>query len=193
MRKGGVFFLKTPHYSNPPRLPREKFLKINLGLGGEFWEKRENEKIGILKKFNTMAKKGKVSKEKVDSGKTPEKTLDGLIRTMRQTLTKEGLYRPEMARQVELTASTLMVFRVVRDVAIRLNQDVTIKETSREGDARIKNNPVIYQYIQVADLLQRNLRALNMNKELTRGKDDKVNDDEADPLALLMKEQKEDD
>ena len=140
-----------------------------------------------------MAKKGKVSKEKVDSGKTPEKTLDGLIRTMRQTLTKEGLYRPEMARQVELTASTLMVFRVVRDVAIRLNQDVTIKETSREGDARIKNNPVIYQYIQVADLLQRNLRALNMNKELTRGKDDKVNESEDDPLALLMKEQKEDD
>ena len=140
-----------------------------------------------------MAKKGKVSKEKVDSGKTPEKTLDGLIRTMRQTLTKEGLYRPEMARQVELTASTLMVFRVVRDVAIRLNQDVTIKETSREGDARIKNNPVIYRYIQVADLLQRNLRALNMNKELTRGKDEKVNESEDDPLALLMKEQKEDD
>ena len=108
-------------------------------------------------------------------------------------MTKEGLYRPEMARQLELTASTLMVFRVVRDVAIRLNQDVTIKETSREGDARIKNNPVIYQYIQVADLLQRNLRALNMNKELTRGKDDKVNESEDDPLALLMKEQKEDD
>ena len=136
-----------------------------------------------------MAKKKKAAEKKND----PEKTLDGLIRTLRQTLKDENLYRPEMARQVELTASTLMVFRVVRDVAIRLGEDVTIEETSREGDARIKNNPVIYQYIQVADLLQRNLRALNMNKELTKGRDDKVNDDEADPLALLMKEQKEDD
>ena len=45
----------------------------------------------------------------------------------------------------------------------------------------------------MADLLQRNLRALNMNKELTKGRDDKVNDDEDEPLALLMKEQKEDD
>lgn len=158
-----------------------------MGIGGEFGEIRENEKIGILKIFNIMAKKKKALQETKD----PEKTLGGLIRTMRQTLTKAGLYRPEMARQVELTASTLMVFRVVRDVVIRLGEDVTIKETSREGDARIKNNPVIYQYIQVADLLQRNLRALNMNKELTKGRDDKVNDDEAEPLALLMKEQQE--
>ena len=43
----------------------------------------------------------------------------------------------------------------------------------------------------MADLLQRNLRALNMNKELTKGRDDKVNESEDDPLALLMKEQQE--
>ena len=140
-----------------------------------------------------MAKKKKTSKGKVDSAQTPEKTLDGLIRTMRQTLTKEGLYRPVMARQVELTATTLMMFRIVRDVAIRLGEDVTIKETSREGDERIKNNPIVFQYIEMANTLRKDLRALNMNKELTKGRDDKVNDDEDDPLALLMKEQKEDD
>ena len=70
-----------------------------------------------------MAKKKKAAEKKTDQ----EKTLDGLIRTLRQTLTKENLYRPELARQVELTASTLMVFRVVRDVAIRLGEDVTVK------------------------------------------------------------------
>jgi hypothetical protein len=32
-----------------------------------------------------------------------------------------------------------------------------------------------------------------MNKELTKGKDDKVNENEDDPLAILMREQKEDD
>ena len=140
-----------------------------------------------------MAKKKKTSKGKVDSVQTPEKTLDGLIRTLRQTLTKENLYRPEMARQVELTASTLMVFRKVRDAVIQECESVTIKETSREGDGRIKNNPMFFLYKEMADLLQRNLRALNMNKELTKGRDDKVNDEEDDPLALLMKEQKEDD
>ena len=160
-----------------------------MGLGGEFGENRENEKIGILKIFNIMAKKKKAAEKKND----PEKTLDGLIRTLRQTLTKENLYRPEMARQVELTASTLMVFRKVRDAVIQECENVTIKETSREGDGRIKNNPMFFLYKEMADLLQRNLRALNMNKELTKGRDDKVNDDEADPLALLMKEQKEDD
>ena len=160
-----------------------------MGLGGETGRNRENEKIGILKIFNIMAKKKKTSNEKI----SPEKTLDGLIRTLRQTLTKENLYRPEMARQVELTASTLMVFRKVRDAVIQECESVTIKETSREGDRRIKNNPMFFLYKEMADLLQRNLRALNMNKELTKGRDDKVNDDEADPLASLMKEQKEDD
>lgn len=163
-----------------------------MGLGGEKGENRENEKIGILKIFNIMAKKKKTSGE-ADSVKTPEKILDGLIRTLRQTLTDEGLYHPEMARQVELTASTLMVFRKVRDAVIQECESVTIKETSREGDGRIKNNPMFFLYKEMADLLQRNLRALNMNKELTKGRDDKVNESEDDPLALLMKEQKEDD
>ena len=133
-----------------------------------------------------MAKK-KNTKENQD----PEKTLDGLVRTLRQTLTKADIYRPEMARQVELTASTLMVFRKVRDAVLHELEAVTVKETSREGDSRIKNNPVFFMYKEMADLLQRNLRALNMNKELTKGKDDKQTENDVDPLALLMREQAE--
>ena len=158
-----------------------------MGLGGEFGGNRENEKIGILKMFNIMAKKKKAAEKKND----PEQTLNGLIRTLRQTLTKENLYRPEMARQVELTASTLMVWRKVRDAVIQECEQVTIKETSREGDGRIKNNPMFFLYKEMADLLQRNLRALNMNKELTKGKDDKQTENDVDPLALLMRDQAE--
>lgn len=132
-----------------------------------------------------------MAKKKAKNEQTPEKILDGLIRTLRQTLKDEGLYHPEMARQVELTASTLMLFRKVREVAMSEAEKVTIKETSREGDGRIKNNPIFFLYKEYADLLQRNLRALNMNKELTKGKDDKVNDSEDDPLAMLMREQAE--
>lgn len=127
-------------------------------------------------------------------GKTAaEKTLDGLIRTLRKTLVNEGMYKPEMARQVELTASTLMLWRKVRDMAMREGEDATVTEMSREGDKRVKNNPIFYLYKEYADLLQRNLRALNMNKELTKGKDDKADGGEDDPLAKLMREQAEED
>lgn len=132
-------------------------------------------------------------KNRKEKNEDPEKKLDGLIRALRATLVKEGLYKPEMARQVELTASTLMVFRKVRDVVLNIGESVSIEEKSREGDARIKNNPIFFLYKEMADLLQRNLRALNMNKELTKGKDDKINEAEDDPLAKLMASQKEDD
>ncbi len=120
-----------------------------------------------------------------------EKTLDGLIRTLRKTLVNEGMYKPEMARQVELTASTLLLWRKVRDMAMREGEDATVTEMSREGDKRVKNNPIFYLYKEYADLLQRNLRALNMNKELTKGKDDTAGGGADDPLAQLMREQAE--
>ena len=122
-----------------------------------------------------------------------DKKLEMMIRYLRKVLKDEGLYRKEMSQQVELTASTLLVFRKVRDEALDEIEKATIKETSREGDTRIKNNPIFFLYKEMADLLRRDLRALNMNKELTKGKTDKINDEEEDALALLMRQQSEDD
>lgn len=121
------------------------------------------------------------------------KRLEMMIRYLRKVLKTEGLYRPEMSQQVELTASTLLVFRKIRDAALDELEKATIKETSREGDTRIKNNPIFFLYKEMADLLRRDLRALNMNKELTKGKTDKINDEEEDALTLLMRQQSEDD
>ena len=122
-----------------------------------------------------------------------DKKLEMMIRYLRKVLKDEGLYRKEMSQQVELTASTLLVFRKIRDAALDEIEKATIKETSREGDTRIKNNPIFFLYKEMADLLRRDLRALNMNKELTKGKTDKINDEEEDALALLMRKQSEDD
>ena len=122
-----------------------------------------------------------------------DKKLEMMIRYLRKVLKDEGLYRKEMSQQVELTASTLLVFRKIRDAALDEIEKATIKETSREGDTRIKNNPIFFLYKEMADLLRRDLRALNMNKELTKGKTDKINDEEEDALALLMRQQSEDD
>ncbi len=130
-----------------------------------------------------------MSKKETESGKR----LEMMIRYLRKVLKTEGLYRPEMSQQVELTASTLLVFRKIRDAALDELEKATIKETSREGDMRIKNNPIFFLYKEMADLLRRDLRALNMNKELTKGKTDKINDEEEDALTLLMRQQSEDD
>lgn len=130
-----------------------------------------------------------MSKTESETGKK----LEMMIRYLRKVLKDEGLYRKEMSQQVELTASTLLVFRKVRDEALNEIEKATIKETSREGDTRIKNNPIFFLYKEMADLLRRDLRALNMNKELTKGKTDKINDEEEDALALLMRQQSEDD
>ena len=128
-----------------------------------------------------------MSKKETESGKR----LEMMIRYLRKVLKTEGLYRPEMSQQVELTASTLLVFRKIRDAALDELEKATIKETSREGDTRIKNNPIFFLYKEMADLLRRDLRALNMNKELTKGKTDKINDEEEDALTLLMRQQSE--
>lgn len=130
-----------------------------------------------------------MSKAESETGKK----LEMMIRYLRKVLKDEGLYRKEMSQQVELTASTLLVFRKIRDEALNEIEKATIKETSREGDTRIKNNPIFFLYKEMADLLRRDLRALNMNKELTKGKTDKINDEEEDALALLMRQQSEDD
>lgn len=115
-----------------------------------------------------------------------DKRLEIMIRYLRKVLKEEGLYRKEMSQQVELTASTLLVYRKIRDVALSDDETPTVTETSREGFSRQKANPIFFLYEKMADLLRRDLRALNMNKELTKGKDDKT-DDEEDGLAMLMK------
>ena len=129
-----------------------------------------------------------MDKKENDNGKK----LEMMIRYLRKILKDEGIYRKEMSQQVELTASTLLVFRKVRDVVLSDNESALIIETSREGDKRVKNNPVFFMYKEMADLLRRDLRALNMNKELTKGKEDLKTDDEDDALAVLMRQQTED-
>lgn len=122
-----------------------------------------------------------------------DKRLEIMIRYLRKVLKDEGLYRKEMSQQVELTASTLLVFRKIRDAALSESEEPTVVEMSREGFSRQKANPIYFLYEKMADLLRRDLRALNMNKELTKGKEDKPLDEEEDGLAMLMRDFKEED
>lgn len=136
----------------------------------------------MFKIFNIMKKKTEETEF--------EKKLANLKTYIRKTLKENGLYKKEMTHQVELTASTLLIFRKIRDDILVAEEPPMITEVSREGESRKKENPIYNLYGKFADLLRRDLRALKMNQELTRGREDKdeMIDSANDPLKKLMQD-----
>lgn len=131
-----------------------------------------------------MAKKQK--KIEVDN---LENRLENLKSYIRKVLKKAGKYRSEMTQQVELTATTLLIFRKIRSEILENDSPPIIEEKSREGDLRKKENPIYTMYRDFANLLRRDLRALKMNQELARNnKEDEEPEDEKGTLVTLMKD-----
>lgn len=128
-----------------------------------------------------------MTKKKRVSG-SPEAQLEDLKRYIKKVLNEAGMYRPEMTYQVELTASTMQIFKKIRDEILVNEAPPIIEEKSREGDMRKKENPIYTLYGKFADLLRRDLRSLNMNKELTKGKDEEKPINEDSPLVKLMRD-----
>lgn len=135
-----------------------------------------------------MKKKGKNSDEVL-----LEKKLENLKTYIRRVLQQTDNYRKEMTHQVEVTASTLLIFRKIRDEIFLNDEKPTVIEKSRENEDRIKENPLYNLYAKYDDLLRRDLRALKMNQELNRGRDEKGKDDEEanDPIKELLKKQED--
>lgn len=125
------------------------------------------------------------SKRMEERKKMEQKKLKNLMDTIRRTLQHAGKYKSEMSRQVELTASTIMIYRLVRDAILENEEWPVVEELSREGAMRKKENPIFSTYGKFADMLRRDLRALDMNKELTKGKDDAVGGED-DELGKLL-------
>lgn len=118
-----------------------------------------------------------------------EKRLESLKTYIRRVLQKSGKYRSEMTQQVELTATTLLIFRKIRSEILENDSPPIIEEKSREGDKRKKENPIYTMYRDFANLLRRDLRALKMNQELARSsKEDEEMGEDKGALVTLMKE-----
>lgn len=111
------------------------------------------------------------------------KKLENLRRTIRKLLNEQGKYRKELTYQVEVAASTLLAWRKVRDEAITV-QRIVLRETSREGDERWKAHPIFEMYAKMTDVLRRDLRALQMNKEREKALED--DGEGGDGLTELM-------
>lgn len=142
------------------------------------------EKVGIIKNFNIMARK------RTEDMGTADKQLEYLKTYIRRVLKQNDKYKPEMTHQVELTASTLLVFRKVRDEVLKADQLPTVTEKSRENEDRTKENPIYNLYIKMADVLRRDLRSLRMNQELDRGSDTESGSD-TDAMTKLMESMKD--
>lgn len=153
----------------------------------EFSEKAEKgEKEVVDERKERMAEAMEnVRGEMEERRKREQKKLKNLMDTIRRTLQNAGKYKSEMSRQVELTASTIMIYRLVRDAILENEEWPVVEELSREGAMRKKENPIFSTYGKFADMLRRDLRALDMNKELTKGKDDAVGGED-DELGKLL-------
>lgn len=184
MTEGGGFFLKPLLFSNPLLLPREIFRVLRFFCGGKIGNAKyrsESAKVGSLKIFNYMAKK-KANNE-----------IDSLKRYIRGILQERDKYSKEMSYQIELLASDLLVFRRIRDEALKEETTLTVIEKSRENCDRVKENPVFILMARYADRVRKDLRSLMMNQEIQPGGEaGKTKED--DPLSRLMEHlNKEDD
>lgn len=131
-----------------------------------------------------MEKKKEVGKAKAGKRVRKSREVEALKSYVTKLLAEQGLYQKEMCYQVELLASDLVVFRRIRDEAVKAETSLLLTETSREGEARSKENPIFVMMARYADRVRKDLRSLLMNREIQPGDDVKLKDD--DPLTALM-------
>lgn len=149
-------------------------------------DKKESDK---LEKAATKLLK-KAEKEVVDKSPRKKAKLEGKYNYRRKAITnaleKEGKMRGDMTEQITLAARTGALCSLIWDELSEMDK-ILITESSREGDARLKINPLISTYIIVEAAHRRNLRALKMNKEL-ENKDNPEPKEEDDALTNMLKD-----
>lgn len=136
-------------------------------------------------------------KEKKESGKRKcarkpltekQKMLKSLKDYMRKALTERGKYSGEYTYQVEIAAMSVILTRKVWNIAMDAEEKPVLTEKSREGDIRAKENPIFTLYIKLAAQARRDLRALQMNKEIEKGVETGGGDDALTQLMQNMTE-----
>ena len=84
--------------------------------------------------------------------------IDSLKSYIRGILQERDKYSKEMSYQIELLASDLLVFRRIRDEALKEETTLTVIEKSRENCDRVKENPVFILMARYADRVRKDLR-----------------------------------
>ena len=90
------------------------------------------------------------------------KTLQGMKRQITQILRDAGNYDPTLCYQVELVATDILIYRKMREELLEAGEILT-QETSREGDARRRANPLVSLVRKQSEIVQKGLDRLTMN------------------------------
>lgn len=112
--------------------------------------------------------------------------IEGIKQVIRRQLVKADAYAPELAYQIELTASDILLYRKLRNKALDEETEVTVIEYSRENKPRERINPIFDAMKKQADVVRKDLRALYMNRELRRKEGGKEIKEAKDPLKEMM-------
>lgn len=112
--------------------------------------------------------------------------IEGIKQVIRRQLVKADAYAPELAYQIELTASDILLYRKLRNKALDEETEVTVIEYSRENKPRERINPIFDAMKKQADVVRKDLRALYMNRELRRKEGSKEIKETKDPLKEMM-------
>lgn len=117
-----------------------------------------------------------------------ERAIDRIKRYITKILRDAGAYDATLGYQIELVATDIYLFRSIRrSLFDSLDKQMTIKEESREGKARLKPNPMIFQLREQSKVVAKNLDALLMN---VKSKKDRKQAE--DSLSEFMKSMSED-
>ena len=98
------------------------------------------------------------------------KRVASISRYIRKKLEDAGVYDATLSYQVELVASDLLVYRKFRDACLNDVVEVYFNEKSREGNDRIKINPLFSALRQQSKIVREGLDALTMNIKSKKAK-----------------------
>lgn len=122
-----------------------------------------------MKKTKPISKKtavAKLSKITEAIALDPHKQVYNVRRYIIRLLKEQNSYSPELSYQVELLATSIIVYKKIRDEIFKEDFSMTVEEISREGNTKLKAHPIMFLYIKQDQVVRRNLKSLRMNLEL---------------------------
>ena len=111
-----------------------------------------------------------------------KKNNSSLVKKIKDAMISAGIYGQELDLQIEIAAADIEIYRKLVEAVG--TSDLILEEGSREGDVRVKVNPILKAVMQCSDQVRKDLKSLQLNREL---KPLVTTQPEEDPLDEFMK------
>ena len=109
--------------------------------------------------------------------------IDAYANAIREALNEKGTYDESLEITIHMLACSLRVYSQTQK---QLDDDLLIKETTREKDKRYKLNPLFTALIHSGEQVRKYLRELKLTKALAGRDEEDGGSDEGSGLSQLM-------